>query len=220
MENRIIDQQLDLLRDKLLLLGGTTEKALQRAMQSLTGRDSDLAQMVLKEDRIINQMELEIDRMCIEIIALHQPAAGDLRFVISVAKITPILERIADHSCSVAKAALILNNEPELSKYIDLPKMADNAAEMLHSALDAFTNEDAGASRKIIKQDKVINKSYKKIFGELIQMMIDNPASANRAAQLLFAAKHLERIGDYVKDICELNVYLTEAAFIKHSKKS
>lgn len=220
MENRIIDQQLDLLRDKLLLLGGTTEKALQRAMQSLTGRDSELAQQVLLDDKIINQMELEIDQLCIEILALQQPAAHDLRFVISVAKITPILERIADHSCSVAKAALILNNEPKLDKYVDLPKMADNAAEMLHAALDAFTTEDSEASRKIIKQDRVINKSYKRIFGELIQMMISDPSIANSGAQLLFAAKHLERIGDYVKDICELNVYLIEAAFIKHSKKS
>lgn len=219
MENRILDQQLDLLRDKLLLLGGTTEKALQRAMRSLTARDSELAQLVLKEDKVINRMELEIDRLCIEILALQQPAAHDLRFVISVAKITPILERIADHACSVAKAALILNNGPELKEYVDLPKMADNAAEMLRSALDAFTAEDADASRKIIKQDKVINKSYKRIFGELIQMMISDPSITNSAAQMLFAAKHLERIGDYVKDICELNVYLTEAAFIKHGKK-
>lgn len=219
MENRIIDQQLDLLRDKLLLLGGTTEKALQRAMQSLTTRDSDLAQKVLKEDKIIDQMELEIDRLSIEILALQQPAAHDLRFVISVAKITPILERIADHAGSIAKAALILNNEPQLKQYVDLPKMAENAAEMLRSALDAFTSEDAETSRQIIKQDKVINEAYKRIFNELIGIMIENPSTTNSAAQLLFAAKHIERIGDYVKDICELNVYLTEAAFIKHSKK-
>ncbi len=219
MENRIIDQQLDLLRDKLLLLGGTTEKALQRAMQSLTERDSELAQKVLKEDKIIDQMELEIDRFSIEILALQQPAAHDLRFVISVAKITPILERIADHASSIAKAALILNNEPQLKQYVDLPKMAENAADMLRSALDAFTTEDAESSRQIIKQDKIINECYKRIFNELIEIMIDNPSTTNSAAQLLFVAKHLERIGDYVKDICELNVYLTEAAFIKHSKK-
>jgi phosphate transport system protein len=218
MENRIIDQQLDLLRDKLLLLGGATEKALQRAMQSLTTRDSDLAQKVLKEDKIIDQMELEIDRLSIEILALQQPAAHDLRFVISVSKITPILERIADHAGSIAKAALFLNNEPQLKQYVDLPKMAENAAEMLRSALDAFTSEDAETSRQIIKQDKIINEAYKRIFNELIEIMIENPTTTSSAAQLLFAAKHLERIGDYVKDICELNVYLTEAAFIKHSK--
>lgn len=219
MEHRIIDQQLDLLRDKLLLLGGATEKALQRSMQSLMERDSELAQRVLKEDKIIDQMELEIDQLSIEILALQQPAAHDLRFVISVAKITPILERIADHAASVAKAAIILNNEPQLKQYVDLPLMAENAAEMLRIALDAFTSEDAEASRQVIKQDKIINECYKRIFNELIEMMVENPVSTNSAAQLLFVAKHLERIGDYVKDICELNVYLIEAAFIKHSKK-
>jgi phosphate transport system protein len=96
--------------------------------------------------------------------------------------------------------------------------MADNAAEMLRTALDAFTAEDATASRRIIEQDKVIDKSYKRVFDELITIMIDNPSATASAAHLLFVAKHLERIGDYVKDICELNVYLREAAFIKHSK--
>ncbi|MEP7037324.1 MAG: phosphate signaling complex protein PhoU [Acidobacteriota bacterium] len=220
MENRIIDQQLDLLRDKLLLLGGTTEKALQRAMQSLTTRDSDLAKKVLEEDKVINQMELEIDRLSIEILALQQPAAHDLRFVISVAKITPILERIADHASNIADAALVINDEPQLKSYIDLPEMANNAAEMLRTALDAFTTEDSALSREIIKQDKKIDASYKRVFDELIEIMIDNPTATASAAQLLFVAKHIERIGDYVKDICELNVYLREAAFIKHSKKT
>jgi phosphate transport system protein len=96
--------------------------------------------------------------------------------------------------------------------------MAQTAAEMLRSALDAFTNEDAQLSREIIERDKEIDKSYKRVFNELLEMMIDNPSATTGAAHLLFVAKHLERIGDYVKDICELNVYLREAAFIKHSR--
>ena len=219
MENRLIDHRLDILRDKLLLLGGKTEEALHRAMQSLTERDSELAQKVKKEDKVIDEMELEIDRLSIEILALQQPAAHDLRFVISVAKITPILERIADHAAGIAKAALILNNEPQLKKYVDLPLMAQIAAEMLQASLDAFTSEDAEASRQIIKRDKEINKCYRRVFEELIGMMVENPSVTTSAAHLLFVAKHLERIGDYVKDICELNVYLREAVFIKHSKK-
>jgi phosphate transport system protein len=219
MEHRIIDQQLDQLRDKILLLGGATEAAVQRAMQALVERDSELAQKVLDEDKIIDQMELEIDRMSIEILALQQPAAHDLRFVIAVAKITPILERIADHASSIAEAATILNNEPQIKNYVDFPIMAQTAADMLRSALDAFTSEDAQLSREIIKRDKEIDASYRRVFGELLEMMIDNPTSTTGAAHLLFVAKHLERIGDYVKDICELNVYLIEAAFIKHSKK-
>ena len=205
------------MRDKLLLLGGKTEEALHRAMKSLTDRDSELAKQVLKDDEIIDQMELGIDRMTIEILALVQPAAHDLRFVISVAKITPILERIADHASSIASAALVLNNEPQLKKYIDLPLMAQIAAEMLQTALDAFTSEDSKTSREVIERDKEIDNCYRRVFEELIGMMIDNPTATTSAAHLLFVAKHLERIGDYVKDICELNVYLREAVFIKHS---
>src|SRR5688572_5211862 len=143
MEHRRIDQQLDVLRDKILLLGGSTEAALQRAMQSLVKRDSELAQKVLDEDEIIDQMELEIDRFSIDILALQHPAAHDLRFVISVAKITPMLERIADHAGSIAEAALTLNLEPQVTDYIDLSFMAETAAEMLRTALDAFNEEDA-----------------------------------------------------------------------------
>ena len=218
MDHRIIDQQLDVLRDKILLLGGATEAAVQRSMQSLVERDSDLAKKVIEEEKVIDQMELEIDRLSIEILALQHPAAHDLRFVISVAKITPILERIADHAGSIAEAALIINIEPLVKNYVDFPIMAQTATEMLRSALDAFTNEDAQLSREIIERDKEIDKSYKRVFNELLEMMIENPSATTGAAHLLFVAKHLERIGDYVKDICELNVYLREAAFIKHSR--
>lgn len=217
MEQRLLDQQLDILRDKILLMGGATEAALQRSMRSLVQRDTELAHKVLEEEKAIDQMELEIDRFTIEILALHQPAAHDLRFVISVAKITPVLERIADHAGSIAQAALILNEEPHVKSFGDFPMMADIAAEMLNSSLDAFTNEDAELSREIIKKDRMIDEAYRRVFGELLQMMISNPEAATGAAHMLFVAKHLERIGDYVKDICELNVYLREAAFIKHT---
>lgn len=217
MENRIIDQQLDTLRDKVLLLGGKAESAVQRAMKALTTRDSQLAQVVLEDDKVINQMELEIDRMSVEIIALYQPAAHDLRLVISVAKITPVLERLADHAGNIAEAVLIINTEPELRQFPEMTIMSDNAAEMLRKALDAFIAEDAELARQIIKQDKVIDTSYKKVFSELIGMIINDPGTTTSAAQLLFVAKHLERIGDYVKDVCELTVYLAEASIIKHS---
>ena len=218
MEHRLIDQQINLMRDKLLLLGGATEEALNRAMQSLVRRDSDLAQRVLEEDKIINQMELEIDRLSVEIFVLQQPAAHDLRLVISVAKITPILERIADHASNIADSALKINDEPELKEYVDLSLMAEKASEMLQNALDAFTREDSVASRNIIKQDAMIDAAYKRVFDDLVRIMTQNPSTTAVAAQLLFVAKHLERIGDYVKDICELTVYMKEAVFIKHQK--
>ncbi len=164
-------------------------------------------------------MELEIDRLSVEIFVLQQPAAHDLRLVISVAKITPILERIADHACNIADAALKINDEPELKEYADLSLMAEKATQMLTDALDAFTREDSVVSREIIKQDDIIDASYKQVFNDLVSIMTQNPATTAVAAQLLFVAKHLERIGDYVKDICELTVYMKEAVFIKHQKR-
>ncbi len=212
-----IADQITLLRDKILLLGGKTEAAVQRSVQALMERDSQLAQAVFEQDRVIDQMELEIDRLSIDILASHLEDEHSLRMVVSVAKITPILERIADHAASIAEAAVILNNEPEINNYIDLARMADIAGEMLRTALDAFTSEDAMLSREVIRRDQQIDESYGRVFAELITLIRDDPSTANGAAHLLFVAKHLERIGDYVKDICELNVYLREAVFIKHS---
>lgn len=219
MSQSAIDTQLDLLRDKILLLGGKTEDAVHRAMRSLKERDSDLAKQVCADDRLINQMELEIDQLSIEILASQQPTEHDLRLVVSVAKITPILERIADHASSIAEAAIILNNEPEIDNYIDFSMMADIAAGMLREALNAFTSEDAKASREIISRDRELDRCYGRVFDELLSIMTKSPESATGAARLLFVAKHIERIGDYVKDICELNVYLREAVFIKHSPR-
>jgi len=216
-QHRILDRELDALRDRVLLLGGETETALQKAMYALIERNSAAAQEVLAGDDAIDQLEVEIDRLCIDTIALRQPAARDLRFVISVAKITPILERIADHACNIARAAIDLNDEPQLKAFIDLPHMAEHASAMLRGSLDAFTSSDATASRAIIERDDAVDKIYDRMFHDLINMMTNDPSTITRAARLLFVAKHIERIGDYVTDICELTVYMAEAAFIKHS---
>jgi phosphate transport system protein len=213
-----LDEYLDVLRARVLLLGGETETALQRAMFALVERDSETAREVLRDDDKIDQLEVEIDRLCIDTLALRQPAARDLRFVVAVAKITPVLERIADHACNIARAAIDLNDEPELPRPAPaLPRMAEVAAAMLRAALDAFTEGDPEAARAIIPRDDEIDELYEKIFHELINRMTRDPATTARAARLLFVAKHLERVGDYVTDICELTVYMTEAAFIRHS---
>jgi phosphate transport system protein len=131
-----------------------------------------------------------------------------------------VLERIADHACNIARTAIDLNNEPELKPVLDLSRMADHALYMLRAALDAFTSSDAVTAREVIKSDSEINHLYNHTFHRLIELMVTEPATATRDARLLFVAKHLERIGDYVTDICELTVYMAEAAFIKHSTKS
>ena len=215
--HRRLDDELDVLRDRVLLLGGEAESALGRAMYALTERDSEAAREVLEGDDRIDRLEVEIDRLCIDVLALRQPAARDLRFVISVAKITPILERLADHACNIARVALALNDEPRLRHYPDLSRMADVAASMLRAALDAFTQGDAPTARRVIEQDDEIDVMYERLFGDLIELMKSDPEATPRAARLLFVAKHLERVADYVTDICELTVYMTEAAVIKHS---
>ena len=216
--HRLLDRALGALRDRVLLLGGETETALQRAMYALVERDSATAKEVLAGDDAIDMLEVEIDRLCVDTIALHQPAARDLRFVISVAKITPLLERIADHACNIARVAIDLIDEPQLKSYAVLRRMAEQASGMLRAALDAFTSGDALAARQVIARDDQINEIYSRLFHDLIEMMVDDPGTTTRAARLLLVAKHLERIGDYVKDICEMTVYMTEAAFIKHVK--
>ena len=215
--HRRLDSELDVLRDRVLVLGGEAEAALLRAIYALTERDSEAAREVLAGDDRIDRLEVEIDRLCIDILALRQPAARDLRFVISVAKITPILERLADHACNIARVALDLNDEPRFRSFPDLSRMAEVASSMLRAALDAFTQGDAAAARRIIDRDDEIDGMYERLFRDLIELMTSEPAVTPRAARLLFVAKHLERVADYVTDICELTVYMTEAAVIKHS---
>src|SRR5882762_7596944 len=169
--HRHLDDELNELRDRVLLLGGEAERALERAMFALMERDNDLAREVLAHDDDIDQLEVEVDRQCIDIIALRQPAARDLRFVISVTKMAPILERIADHACNIARAVIDLNLEPELKSVHDLRQMADHALKMLRAALDAFTANDPAAAREVIKRDTEINDLYNHIFHDLIEMM-------------------------------------------------
>src|SRR2546430_16192739 len=133
--HRHLDDELDSLRDRVLLLGGEAEAALERAMFALTQRDSEVAREVLDNDDKVDRLEVEIDRQCIDIIALRQPAARDLRFVISVAKMAPVLERIADHAANIARVAIDLNNEPELKSVVDLRQMSEHALRMLRAEI-------------------------------------------------------------------------------------
>jgi len=144
--HRHLDYELNVLRDRALLLGGEAEHALARAMFAFTDRDNEVAREVLNHDDQIDQLEVEVDRLCIDIIALRQPAARDLRFVISVAKMAPVLERIADHACNIARATVDLNAEPELRQNADVQRMSEHASSMLRAALDAFAANDPAAA--------------------------------------------------------------------------
>jgi phosphate transport system protein len=215
------ESALQQLRDHVLLMGGEVERAIDQATRALIERDSDVAVQVLRDDDRVDALELEADRLCVRLLSM-QPASGseerDLRVVVTAIKITPILERIADHACNIARAALYLNDEPQLKPYFDLPKMSWLACEMLRLSLDAFAEADAAAARAVIERDDEIDRLYDRIFHDLLDRMSRDAAAAGRAAHLLLVAKHLERIGDYVTDICELIVYMAEALVIKHSQ--
>lgn len=215
-EHRLIGKRLEALQERIVRMGSEVREAVERSMQAIVERDSNIAAGVLAHDDDIDRLELEIDRDVIEIFALLQPAARDLRFVIAVAKITPVLERMADHAGNIANAAIELNNEPQLTEYVDLPRMSARVVDMLDQAIDAFTREDSALARRVIALDKEIDSVYQKIVRELMDYMRTEPTTSTRILQLLFVAKHIERIGDYVKDVCELTVYMTEAEFIKH----
>ncbi|CAN5443707.1 phosphate signaling complex protein PhoU [soil metagenome] len=215
-QRKLLERELNILRDRLLLMGGETELALQRAMHALVRRDSEVANQVLENDRVIDRLELEIDRLSVEVLTLRRPVARELRLVISIFKITPVLERIADHATSIARAALELNDEPELKNYAELSEMAERTLEMLQSALDAFTTNDSEKARQLIAQDEEVDKIYDRLVSELLKTMAQDADKSTRLTRLIFVAKNLERIGDYVKDICELTVYMKEAVFIKH----
>lgn len=217
MHKRLIEEQLNSLRDKLLVMGGAAEKAIMLAIRSLVERDSDLAARVVREDDAIDQMELEIDAMCVDILVLKQPAASDLRFVVSAAATAPVVERIADHAVGIAKHALALSNEPDLQPHLDLAHLARIVQDMLIDGLDAFTSGDPEKARLTIARDDEVDALYDQLYAQMLEVMTRDSSAVSRGVQWLFVFKHLERIADYVTNICEQIVYMARGQVIKHT---
>lgn len=217
MRKRLIEDDLTRLRDKLLIMGGAAEKSIMLSMRALIERDSDLAERVIREDDVIDQLELEIDTMCVDILVLRQPAASDLRFVVSVARTAPVVERIADHAVNIAKHARALNNEPQLDMRIDIPRMAKVVQDMLIEGLDVFTSGDPERARATIARDDEVDELYDQLYEQVIKAMMRDPSTVARGAQWLFVLKHLERMADYVTNVCEQIVYMSRGQVIKHT---
>ena len=217
MHKRLIEENLNQIRDKLLVMGGAAEKAIMLSMRALEARDSSLAERVIREDDAIDRMELELDQMCVDVLVLKQPAASDLRFVVSVARTAPMVERIADHAVNLAKHALALNNEPEFEAGLDLAKMSNTVQEMLIDGLDAFTSGDPEKARATIERDDEVDSLYDLFYSELIAAMARDSSLVERGVQWLSVIKHLERIADYVTNICEQIIYMARGQVIKHS---
>jgi phosphate transport system protein len=212
-------EQLEELSELLLRLGGRCEDSIGQALKALVDRDTIAARRVIDGDREIDALELQIDSLCMEILVRQQPMAKDLRFITTAMKITPDLERIADHAVNTCQRVIELNEEPPLNALVDLPLMADHAQKMVRGALDAFVREDSAAAWAVIRMDDELDRRLEQTFRVLLSHMIEEPRTVSRCLRMIFVAKNFERIGDQATNICEQIVYMSEARVIKHKKR-
>jgi len=204
----VYQKKLNEIQDDILFMGSMVEKAILRSMESLKGRNLELAKQIIDDDQKINKKRFEIEEKCIELIATQQPMASDLRIIISVLNVITELERIGDHAEGIAKIALMIGNEPPLKPLIDLPRMAEKTADMLHRSMDAFIHHDIEAARKIAAEDDEIDNIYDQVFRELLTFMAEDPKTITRATRLIWVGHNLERSADRVTNICERIVFV------------
>jgi phosphate transport system protein len=215
--SRHYERELQQLKEKLLLLGGTVELMIASSMRSLLSRDSEEARGVIASDPRVDAMELDIDHLCVSLLALRQPAASDLRFITTALKIVTDLERIGDLTVNIAERAIELNEEPPLKPYIDIPRMASKVAGMVHQALDAFVNRNSAMAREVLGEDDDVDRLNVQLFRELLTYMIEEPRNVARALRITFIAKYLERIADHATNIAQMVIFLCEGMDVRHS---
>jgi phosphate transport system protein len=213
------EEELKKLRDELLYMGGLVEDQIQKAVNSLVDRDSDLAQVIIERDHEVNRLDVEIDEICIRLLALHQPAGRDLRFITTGLKITTDLERVGDMAVNICERALELNQEPQLKPYIDVPRMASIAQRMIRESLDAFVREDTELALKVCKDDAEVDQLNAQIFRETVSYMIENPQTISRATKISSVSKYLERIADHATNIAEIVIFMVRGKSIRHMKE-
>ena len=217
MIERHFDEELDELKHKLLRMAGLAEDQIDKALAALVTRDSTLARKVIERDHQVNALDVEIDEDSIRLLALHQPAARDLRLVTTAMKIATELERISDLAENVCERAIELEEEPQLKPYIDIPRMGNLARTMVAESIDAFVKDDAILARKVLGDDDFVDDLMEQLFRELLSFMIEDPHTISRAIRLSFIAKYLERMADHATNIAELVVYLVEGKIIRHT---
>jgi phosphate transport system protein len=216
---RHFDRDIDEIKDQLLRMGAMVEDSIHQSIRALLERNSTIADEVIANDDRIDQMEVQIDHRVIELIAKMQPAAGDLRFVAAVMKITPELERIADLAQDVCERVLELIREPQIKPLVQLPRLAEDAQTMVRQALDAFVRGDAELARAVIRQDDVVDQLTVDSFRSLLTYMLEDARNISPAIRLTFIGKYFERMADGATNICESVVYLVEGTMIKHSSE-
>jgi len=213
------EEELRLIKEKVLRLGGLVEEGIANSIKALVERDTQLAERTIENDHVVNGLEVEIDELCLKVLALRQPAASDLRLITTAIKIITDLERIGDMAVNVCERVLELNEEVPLKPYIDIPRMAEAAQRMLKESLDAFVNGDTDLATKVLVEDDFVDDLNRQIFRELLTFMMEDPNTISRAMKILFISKYLERIADHATNIAEMVVFMVKGKVIRHIKQ-
>ena len=211
------DAELDELRTMILAMGGKVEMMISGSVKALVERDTPLAERIIAMDREVNHLEVTIDEKCLELLALRQPIARDLRFITLALKIVTDLERMGDKCSNIAKRSSELNQEPPLKPYIDIPRMAHWTEVMVKEALDAFVRSDADLAIKVCMDDSFVDEINDQIQRELLTFMIENPNAITRSIKLNYVAKSLERIADHATNIAEMVIFMVKGKDIRHT---
>ena len=217
--DRTYEQQLGHLRTSVLEMGGLVEDQIAQAVKALVERDEVLARATIDRDHTVNRLDVEIDELSLKLLALHQPAARDLRLITTALKITTDLERIGDMATHIAERAIELVAELPIKPYIDIPRMADLARDMLHRSLDSFVRDDVDLALDVCAADDAIDQLHEQLFRELLSFMAEDPTTVSRAMRLLFVSKYLERVGDHATNIAEMVIFMVKGRSIRHLDK-
>jgi phosphate transport system protein len=213
---RHFEKDLEEVKERLLWMGSLAERAVHQSVQAVLDSEKDLAQRVIEEENAINEMQIEMDERVMKLLALQQPAAGDLRFILAVARINNDLERIGDQAVNIAQAALRILRHPRVKPYVDLPRMSELAEEMVRDSLNAVVRKDVELARSVLMRDDLVDALRNQIFRELLTYMMENSAVVFPAFELILVAKNLERIADHATNIAEDVIYMVAGHDVRH----
>ncbi len=213
------DAELEAVRAKVLEMGGLVENQIINALEALVKADAKLAKEVMLNDHRVNELEVQIDEDCSHIIARRQPAAGDLRMVMSIVKTITDLERIGDEATKIARTALKIYEEDRMFKprFNEIKTMVALVREMLRTALDAFARLDVSKTVEVARQDEQVDEQFRAAMRQLITFMLEDPRTISMSLEVLFVAKAIERIGDHAKNIAEYVVYMVKGKDVRHT---
>jgi phosphate transport system protein len=214
---RFFDVELETFRSKLILMGETAIEQVRTAVKALEESNPSVASQVIAADDKLDRLEVEIDDEAVRYMNLRAPIASELRLVIVGMKASHDLERAGDEATSIAKRSVKLSAEPQLKPYIDIPRMATIALEMLRDALDCFLQVDEAKAVAVCRRDAEVDNINRQLYRELTSFMVENPATISRAIELMFISKSIERIADHATNIAEEMIYLSQGKDVRHS---